>query len=475
MNYFRVQGVGLIGMQGILVDVECVQSRRLPFLQILGASAGAAAEMRERVMAALEQAGCRLPSRRITVRFQPGIPGFSLENLDLPLVLALLAASGKIPARRLDGALVCGSLGLNGRIQAVGGAFAARKIYFSGNFRSAIVPWDESAWLPHSALANGGGFRTLAELISFLAGTNEGVSRRLEPTDGQDAGKIWLGHDFGARLLEIAAAGGHHALLFSGSGAESRGFAHGLAKILPEPGPEERWEQEFLGTLRGNGSVSRVSEVEISANGAMSAARRLLHPAEELLLAKNGVMFVEKIAQAPARELSSLFGWMEAGRLRWSRAGHQFEERMEANVVAEAAECECGGRTLGRCSCRPLDLQKYRRRLERALSGPFDLRYTVPAGEKRELDLTAHAARVKQAQERMRKRQLVLNARLSGEAALVAKPWEEKASLRLRALELDARQLSGLVRLALTLSDLGDRAEVTEADLMEARHYSWGG
>lgn len=478
MNYFRVQGVGLLGLQGIPVEVECMQSRRLPYLQILGSTAGSAAEMRERVLAALESAGCRLPARRITVRFQPGIHGFPLENLDLAMALAILAASGKIPSNRLEEVLVSGSLGLNGHIQAVGSEFAAQKIFGSKKFRGAIVPFEESAWLSEPNLVHGGGFCTLAEVIAFLTGDKKGNCRIFPDQAGKKAPKFWRGTQSGARLLEIAAAGGHHTLLLAPDAAEVESLALALAQAQPPLGRAECLESEFFARLRGNMSNGEPAYIQIPFESKTESRNHAFHPLEELLFARNGVIYLDRLAERPAQSTAPVLSWMESGKVEWSRLGHRFTESLEATVIAGAATCECGGRNFGKCSCRPLDLQKYRRRLERAAGGPFDLRYCLAqAGEKQEVDLSALAERVAQARALMRRRKGILNGRLSAEDALCAKNWESKALLRLRSLSLGpahrAPGQAALARVALTLSDLRGGSEVSEQDLLEARHYSW--
>lgn len=476
MNYFSVQSVSLLGMQGIPVEIECVQSRRLPYLQVIGTTAGAAAELRERVLAAIESAGHKLPNRRTTVRIQPGVHGFPLENLDLAVALAILAAGGKIPTQRLEKLLVCGSLGLDGKIQPAGAQRAAQKLFArnTGAYRGALLPLAESSWLPESALAHGGGFESLAEVVDFLRSDQHG--RKPPEVSGitrMESDNQWLGSEAELRMLEISAAGEHHLLLFSSGKQRISEFGSVLERILPENAEKNGAGGIHLLHLGGESSLRRHSLLPNSRGSALKGA--LLHPAEELLRAEHGVLVVENLLKCDLRAANQLFSWMESGRVEWSRAGFSFAEPLEAVAIAEIPPCECGNKGTGLCNCRPVDQQNYQRRLERAFLRPFDLHFVPAATARRNLSLPESRVRVAAARERMQRRQGHLNGQKRAESC-GAETWPEKVQLLLRSLAHEAgiagRRLAAMARVAQTICDLRGGSGVTEADLLEARHYS---
>jgi magnesium chelatase family protein len=246
-----------------------------------------------------------------------------------------------------------------------------------------------------------------------------------------------------------------------------------LGRILPENSAKYVLGAANFRRIHGESSLRRHSVLLFSGRRAGAASR--LHPAEELLLADQGVILVEDLLKTDLKTAGALFSWMDSGRVEWSRAGYAFAEELEAVAVAEVPPCECGSGGIGRCSCRPLELQNYRRRLERAVAGPFDLRCKLPAGERRPVPLAPARERIAEARERMRSRRGHLNGRLSVEALGMA-AWPEKARLLLRSLTQesgsDARRQLAMARVAQTVCDLRGGEAVEEGDLLEAKHYS---
>src|SRR3989344_8386125 len=117
MRHFQVKGAAFFPNHATPINVECVQTRRLPYLQILGCSASTGAELREKVLAALDSIEFRLPARKFTVNFQPALPDGRVEGLELAVAMAILGSCRHFSAQSLANTLVCGSLALDGGIQ----------------------------------------------------------------------------------------------------------------------------------------------------------------------------------------------------------------------------------------------------------------------------------------------------------------------------------------------------------------------
>ncbi|MGZ3713188.1 MAG: ATP-binding protein, partial [Bdellovibrionota bacterium] len=311
-------------------------------------------------------------------------------------------------------------------------------------------------------------------------GTNSGNRRVFSAHEPEIAPKRWQITESSARLLELAAAGAHHALLLASSSAEVEEFSAILALLLPPVEGPGREEWQYFRRVRGNTALTLDPGKKSEAGKGNSVFRKTQNLAEQLLFAKNGVIYANNIVSGEAKTALSLFQWMETGSLTWQSLGHSFSEPLDANVVAWAIPCECGGRYYGSCSCRTLELQKYRMKLERAIAGPFDIRFCLPVlAEKRELDLKLVSERIKAAQGLMKARQARSNGALSLNESLSVKRWSSKAMLLLRSLNkeasLNSKSETALARIALTVSDLEGRDEVGEQDLLEARHYSFFG
>lgn len=484
MNYFRVQSALIAGVQAIPITVESAQSRRLPYLQILGGSGQAAAELKERVVAALHSARLRVPARRITVQLLPGAHGLPLEHLDLAVALAILGGNGQFPASRVENLLVCAGLGLDGGLRPAANSAALRRLLAAGEFRSALLPWEGSEILSGAQLGAGGGFRTLGEVVSFLRGeigaakAEEGAER-----EAPEPSRVWEkipGQPVAKRLLEVAAAGLHHSFLPGPASARADLLAHALSSLLPPLGAAEA---EEVRAIYGHAGLDRGPSRPFHSFGAATGLPPLLPDRSlakvgEALLAHRGVLYVENVVEHEAKLFPALLAPMRRGRFELSLANRRAFVPAEPLVLAHTGLCACGGLGSLRsaCVCRPTEARRFRERWCRLLRYPFDLFLRlepagVPAGAEEPPE--ARATRVEGARALALSRQGRPNGRLTEAEALGAKAWAPGALSLLTAWEgrAEGRDLAPLLRVALTISDLRAAHEVGERDLFEARHY----
>lgn len=486
VNFFRVKSALIAGVQAIPVQIESAQSRRLPYLQILGGSGKAAAELRERVVAAIFSSGLRVPARRITVQIQPGAHGLALEHLDLAVALAILGGSGQFPAPRVENLLICGALGLDGSLRPAGNRAALRRLLSEGGYSSAILPWEGSEVLSSSQLGAGGGFHTLFEAVEFLRGKGAGAqigprqegeapppSRVFERIRGQAVAK---------RMLEVAAAGHHHALLSGPPGTGPELLAHALSALLPPLGASEEEEVRSIYSLAG---IEQPPSRPFHALGSAPALPALLpDPAlgriSGALLAHRGVLYLENVVEQDARVFPGLSALMKLGGFELSLASHRSFVPADPVVLAHSRLCACGGVGSARlaCVCRPTEARRYRERWRRMLAFPFDLclRLEEERADAPGEGLEPRASRVLEARARMLARQGRPNGRLSEAEALAAGRWSPGALSLLSAWQARerGRELASLLRVGLTVCDLRAGARAEERDLLEARHYFEG-
>lgn len=490
MNYFRVRGVLIAGIQAIPVQVECAQSRRLPFLQVIGASASEAAELRERVIAALDAFRFRLPARRITIQFQPGVHQLPLAQLDLAVAVALLGSAGLIPSARTENLLFSGSLGLDGSLRACGNRAALRRILQEGSYASAVLPGEDSEVLREEQRMAGGGFRDLGEVVRFLRNASERPCQKENDVSDPERqapppGQIWNrieGQEIAKRMLEIAAAGAHHVLLPGPSSLRPELLAHALSALLPPLSKSEFEEVRAIYALAGMDYLYPTRPF-FSFGSSLGLppllADRRLARVEECLLAHRGVLYVDQICERGATLFPGLLPSMLTGTLQARLGQRRIAVPAECIVVAASPICACGAKGDERlvCSCRPTEARRFAEKWRRLLRFPFDL--CLPAdrehGEEEEVPWQERAERVLAARALMRARQGKENGRLLEEEAFSAKPWRENA-LKIWQL-FGAREVGeggralALARVALTISDLRAGHQVEERDLLEARHY----
>jgi len=486
MNYFRVQSALVAGIQAVPVQVECAQSRRLPYLQIVGASGQAASELRERVMAALDSSRLRIPARRITIQFQPAVHGLPIDHLDLAVALAILGSSGMIPAARVEKLLICGGLGLDGSLRPSANSAAIRRILRQGRFESAILPWIGSEILEDRQLEKGGGFRTLAEVVEFARGRESGHRSTLDPECiVPPPDQIWdriEGQGVSKRMIEIAAAGSHHVLMPGPSSARADLLAHALSALLPPLSETDAEEVRSIYALAGMElGPSRPFFVFASSAGLPPLLRdRRLAKLEELLLAHRGVFFVDRVCERESLLFPDLLGPMLNGKFQARVGANRVEIPAEPIVVASTPGCACGAQGDSRlvCACRPTEAKRYRERWRRLLRYPFDLYLPIVAeagfpqvNHAKDDSLEVRAERVQLARIRMMERQGKWNVRLRENEVLLAKPWKDSALKMMKVLRLRSEGYFSLAKVALTVSDLRGAETVEERDLFEAKHY----
>ena len=263
----RSLAVGLVGLQGHLVEVEADVAAGLPAFTLVGLPDASLAEARDRVRAAAANAGCPLPARRITVNLSPAALPKTGTSFDLAVAAALLAASGQVPAPSVAGRVHLGELGLDGRVRPVRGVLPAalaavragvtRLVVARENADEArLVPGLEVTPVRHLAdllaLHWGEPPRNLEGLLEAVPSSGSGRSTAPVPPDLCDV----VGQVEGRHALEVAAAGGHHLLLVGPPGAGKTMLAERLPGLLPDLSPSEALEVTAVHSVAGTLDVA---------------------------------------------------------------------------------------------------------------------------------------------------------------------------------------------------------------------------
>lgn len=451
--------MSFLGLRAIDVSIECAQSRRLPFLQIIGASVAAVNEQRERVSAAIEASGFRLPGRRLTLRYSPDVHGLPLENFDCALAVAILGSAKAFPAELAGAFHVFGSLSLNGALHS--SVDSARLAEWRRENPGAVLylPWEESAVLGTEGA--GGGFRDLRALIEHLRGGGTRGPRKVAGAAEVSiiASEI-CGGDLSAaeqRLAEISAAGGHHLLVMDGDEEQGARLAEAVRALLITRVAAESAPPEVPFCQMSESQAGRLFRFE-RKHGTWG----------ELSLAHGGVLHLRDFYNANA-SLAPLWEAMREGSLRYTIGPRSAQSPAELIAVAESGPCECGSRVRAGCVCRPAQKE---RRLQAYARAPFDLRCflapAAPAGRR------LNSYLVSKARAQMRQERGKLNGKLYLSEVLRAKPWAAEAKEWLRVGDRKLGATEALGRVALTVSDLREGREVSREDVLEAWHHVAG-
>ncbi len=496
----RVATVAFKGMEAVPVDVQVHMASGVVAFSIVGLGDKAVAESKERVRAALSAIGLALPARRITVNLAPADLPKEGSHYDLPIAIGLMAAMGLLPMDFVSRYVVLGELSLDGKVEPVNGVLPAA---MAANARDLglICPEEcgpEAAWAADDLdiLA----VRSLVQVLNHMKGTQVLSRPRAKIADQAVALpdlKDVKGQETAKRALEVAAAGGHHLLMVGPPGAGKSMLASRLPSILPPMDAAEMLEVSTIASVAGELRSSGLTTVRPFRAPHHSASQAALvgggHRAlpGEMVLAHNGVLFLDELPEFQPRALEALRQPMESGEAVIARANHHVSYPARFQLVAAMNPCKCGmaGEPGHVCRRGPRCSTDYQARISGPLLDRIDIQIELAAVRASDLTLPPPsegsaevAARVAAARaiQRDRIRALGLsgvrtNAQLDG-ALLeeLARPDEQGLVLlgnAAEALNLSARGYHRILRLARTLADLDGRETVSRINVAEAISY----
>jgi magnesium chelatase family protein len=495
----RVATVAFEGIEARPVDVQVqVASGAVAFV-LVGLPDKAVAESRERVRAALTASGLALPAKRIIVNLAPADMPKEGSHFDLPIALGIMAAIGALPADALDGYCVLGELALDGTISPVAGVLPTA-IAAQERGLGLICPHRTG---PEAAWAGGDmdilAPQSLIQLANHFKGTQ--VLRRPDAAVRQqdrllpDLRDI-KGQESAKRVLEIAAAGGHHLLMCGPPGAGKSMLAARLPSILPPLGPRELLEVSMVHSVAGiltDGALTDRRPFRSPHHSASMAALTGggLHARPgEVSLAHHGVLFLDELPEFAPQALDSLRQPIETGQVNVSRANTRASYPARFQLVAAMNPCRCGHALDPGYTCKRAPNDKCMAQYQGRLSGPlldrFDLAIEVPAVDLADLLLPPPSegsaevlARVVAARARQSARfealgQPEIRTNSATPAALleeIARPDKDGTILLREAaerLKLTARAFHRVLKVARTLADLDSEAQLARHHLAEA-------